>query len=88
MEAYAIAVIATLAGSFGSFFQNRGLERDAQAGTGARVRRRDGASRMAPLRSAACMPLGWMMRGGRRVFRVRLTARDELSAERTLPVLD
>jgi hypothetical protein len=36
MEAYAITVIATLAGSFGSFFHRRGRERDAQAaGAGA-----------------------------------------------------
>jgi hypothetical protein len=31
MEAYAIIVIATLAGSFGSFFQKRGLEIDARS---------------------------------------------------------
>jgi len=31
MEAYAIAVIETMAGSFGSFLQKRGVERDAQA---------------------------------------------------------
>ena len=33
------------------------------------------------------MPSEWMMRGGRRAPRVRLTARDDLSGERTLQVL-
>jgi ABC-type phosphate/phosphonate transport system permease subunit len=31
MEAYAISVVATLAGSFGAFFHARGRERDAEA---------------------------------------------------------
>jgi hypothetical protein len=31
MEAYAIIVIAALAGAFGSFIQKRGLELDAKA---------------------------------------------------------
>ena len=30
MEAYAITVVATLAGSFGAFFHRRGLDREAQ----------------------------------------------------------
>ena len=31
MEAYAITVVATLAGSFGAFFYRRGVELDKQA---------------------------------------------------------
>ena len=34
LEAYAITVVATLAGSFGAFFHRRGKERDAQERNG------------------------------------------------------
>lgn len=36
LQAYAISVVAMLAGSFGAFFHRRGLERDALEASGAR----------------------------------------------------